>query len=156
MAVDVRVVEVKPQHAVAVRYKASMDKMGEMMGQAIGQVMAFVGRNKMRPAGMPFSAYPQMEPDGAGNWEVVSGMPVQGEAEASGEMIDYDLPGGKVAVVTHMGPYDTLAQTYEAMMGWIYEHGLAPAGAMWEYYFTDPSREPDRSKWRTDIYCPVK
>jgi AraC family transcriptional regulator len=34
--------------------------------------------------------------------------------------------------------------------------GLEPAGAPWEVYVTDPGAEPDPSKWRTDIFFPVR
>ena len=34
--------------------------------------------------------------------------------------------------------------------------GLEGAGAPWEVYVTDPGAEPDQSKWRTEIFFPVR
>ena len=34
--------------------------------------------------------------------------------------------------------------------------GLEAGGAPWEVYVTDPGAEPDKSKWRTDIFFPVR
>ena len=67
-----------------------------------------------------------------------------------------ELPAGTVATVTHMGPYDTLPQTWASLAEWIGSQGLQPAGAPWEVYVTDPGAEPDQSKWRTDIFFPVR
>lgn len=33
---------------------------------------------------------------------------------------------------------------------------LEAAGAPWEVYVTDPGAEPDQSKWRTDIFFPLR
>lgn len=55
----------------------------------------------------------------------------------------------------HVGPYDTLAETYAALMGWIGEQGRTVAGPMWEVYWTDPGTEPDPARWRTEVIIPV-
>ena len=55
-----------------------------------------------------------------------------------------------------MGAYDSLPQTWSALTAWMSAHGLEPAGAPWEVYVTDPGAEPDTSKWRTDIFFPVR
>ena len=67
-----------------------------------------------------------------------------------------ELPAGQVATVTHMGPYEQLGQTWSALMKWMEEEGLQAAGAPWEVYVTDPGEEPDQSKWRTDIFFPIR
>jgi len=59
-------------------------------------------------------------------------------------------------VTVHVGPYDTLSSTYEALQAWIETQGRTPATAMWEVYLTDPDQEPDPSKWRTEVYWPVE
>ena len=35
------------------------------------------------------------------------------------------------------------------------QNGLAPGGAPWEYYVTDPAAHPDPADWRTEIFWPV-
>ena len=55
----------------------------------------------------------------------------------------------------HVGPYDTLHQTYSDMQAWIVSQGRRPSSFMWEVYLTDPQMDPDPAKWRTEIYLPV-
>jgi effector-binding domain-containing protein len=54
-----------------------------------------------------------------------------------------------------VGPYDTLGETYAALMRWIGEQGRVVAGPMWEVYWTDPGTEPDPARWRTEVIIPV-
>ncbi|MYG02265.1 MAG: hypothetical protein F4173_08285 [Acidobacteriia bacterium] len=67
-----------------------------------------------------------------------------------------ELPCGTMATVTHIGPYEGLPNTWAALTEWIRSQGLEAAGAPWEVYVTDPGAEPDQSKWRTDIFFPVR
>lgn len=152
---EVRIIDVQPQPAAAVDYEVPMDQMGRKMGEVFGEVIGSLSRQGLQPKGTPFSTYPKMEPDQKGRWEVVSGFPVERTFSADGKVVPYELPGGKVAVATHMGPYDTIGRTYEQLQAWVKQHDMRPAGAMWESYLTDPNAEPDASKWRTDVYLPV-
>jgi len=61
------------------------------------------------------------------------------------------LPAGRAAEAMHVGPYDTLSQTYDEVMRWVQEHGMHPGTDMWEYYLSDPSTEPDPASWRTRV-----
>jgi effector-binding domain-containing protein len=65
------------------------------------------------------------------------------------------LPGGRVAVVTHVGPYATLGDTWrrgEASLAEARERGSGPA---WELYVDDPDLvAPDRL--RTEITFPLE
>jgi effector-binding domain-containing protein len=55
----------------------------------------------------------------------------------------------------HVGPYDTLHETYSAMQAWIVSQERRPSSFMWEVYLTDPEQEPDPARWQTEIYWPV-
>jgi len=60
-------------------------------------------------------------------------------------VVPSQLPAGTIACATHVGPYESLAETYSATQG------LALSGPMWEVYLSDPQLEPDPSTWRTDV-----
>jgi effector-binding domain-containing protein len=64
------------------------------------------------------------------------------------------LPGGRAVTVEHVGPYDTLERTYGELEAWVRDHGLTPAGAMWESYLSDPDDEPPE-RWRTLVTQPL-
>lgn len=153
--VRIKLINAEPVHAAVVKYKTPVAKIPENMGKAFGSVASYLESKHLAPSAMPFSMYLSMSPDNDGEWEVISGMPVDAEITKENDVEPFDLPAGKVAVATHIGPYDTLEKTYSKVDHWIKKHHLKPAGMMWEYYFNGPNSEPDPSKWRTDIYWPV-
>lgn len=105
---------------------------------------------------MPFALYGSMEPGAGGEWEVIAGFPVPDSIEGEDMVEPYTVGGCRAVTATHWGSYDTLEQTYHKAIAWAGQHKLKPSGAMWEYYFTDPTQEPDKSKWRTDVYVAVE
>ncbi len=65
------------------------------------------------------------------------------------------LPAGRAFEAMHVGPYETLPETYGAIMAKMQAEGLTPGDAMWEYYLSDPAAEPDPAVWKTLIIWPV-
>ena len=138
---------------LAIRAATTVDKLSELMGSLFGEVYGCIQQSGQEPAGMPFSIYHSMDGDAI---DLECGMPVASPTEGMGRVVAGELPAGTVATVSHMGPYDDLPQTWAALTEWIGSQGLQPAGAPWEVYVTDPGAEPDPSKWRTDIFFPVR
>lgn len=103
-------------------------------------------------SGSPIARYLSI---GEGPWTVDAVMPLGQAADAEGEMQAGSLQAGPAAKAVHLGPYERLPSTYQAIEGWMKEHGHRPSGPPWEQYVTDPGEEPDPSKWRTDVYWPV-
>ncbi|MCE9560320.1 MAG: GyrI-like domain-containing protein [Armatimonadetes bacterium] len=65
-------------------------------------------------------------------------------------------PGGRAVMATHVGPYDTMSETWMALWEWVSENKQQPAEAPpWDVYVTDPGQEPDPLKWVTEIYIPL-
>ena len=145
--------QVEAQPILTIRAAVKMDKIGEVMGPLFGEVYGHIQQCGQEPAGMPFARYHSMGGDAV---DFECGMPVASPLEGMGRVMAGELPAGTVATVTHAGPYDALPQTWSALMEWIGSEGLQPAGAPWEVYVTDPGAEPDQSKWRTDIFFPVR
>ena len=65
------------------------------------------------------------------------------------------LPGGRVAEATHVGPYDTIQQTYAELGRYVADAGLTPGDVMWEFYLSDPQSQPDPATRKTRICWPV-
>ena len=61
-------------------------------------------------------------------------------------------PAGRVLSAVHVGPYDGIAQAYQAVMTYAEANDLCLGDTMWERYMTDPAVEPDPSKYVTEIY----
>lgn len=65
------------------------------------------------------------------------------------------LPAGPAAVAVHVGPYEHLALSYQAVFAWIHERGLRPCGVAVEAYLTDPGTT-DPAQSVTRIVVPVE
>jgi len=66
-----------------------------------------------------------------------------------GRVTSSSLPAGPAAVIS--SPAVRTARRRVRRVGRLVNRGLKPAGQHLEVYFTDPAREPDPARWRTDI-----
>ena len=153
MSLDFRTTEIQPQPILGIRATTSMEGIPALMGSLFGEVHGYIQHTGNQPAGMPLARYHSMD---QGEVELECAMPVATSIEGTDRVVPSSLPGGLVATVTHFGPYTALPETWRALTEWIDSQGLQPAGAPWEVYVTDPGAEPDESKWRTDIFFPVR
>lgn len=149
---DFSLVERAPQPTAVVRATIPVSEIPSFLGHAYETVLRVLASQGIAPSGEPFTYYPAAP---TATVELEAGFPVAAAPHPEGEVVTGELPGGMVATGTHVGPYDKMADTYNLLMAWIAEQGFAPAEGMWEIYQTDPQREPDPTKWRTQIFWPV-
>lgn len=128
-------------------------EIGPWLGEAYHSVIETMREQGALPAGPPFARYHQM---GGGEFEVEAGFPTSAPITDSGRVKASTLPGGQVARTVHVGPYDGMESTYEAVFSWIAEQGGQPSGDPWEVSLTDPQENPDPSSWRTEIVVPYR
>jgi effector-binding domain-containing protein len=85
--------------------------------------------------------------------DVDFGVEVTRAFESAGEVYATETPAGMVAVAIHVGPYDRMKETYDAIHAWREANGRAFAGKSWEIY-GDWSDDP--SKLETTIMYLLK
>jgi AraC family transcriptional regulator len=153
MGLDVEIREIDPQPFMAIQFNSSQSELGQHFGEVLPAAFGHVMGQGAEPAGMPVAQYLHVDLD---NMEVLAGVPVTEPLPESDRVKNGTLPGGRVAVTRHVGPYDTLGETWRGLESWIAENGREGNGAPWESYVTDPGSEPDPSKWVTEIYWPIK
>ena len=140
--------EVGVQPFVFIRTQTKITEIGDKIGACLGQLAPFVGDNA---AGMPIARYTEWDAEG-GTMEI--GMPVKAAMESQGDIQAGDLPAGRAAVVTHVGAYDGLAATWDALKVWMANEKLEGRDSPWEQYIDDPGAVP-ADEVRTRIYWPV-
>jgi len=140
--------ELSAQPVVFIRTQTKVTEIGDKIGECLGQIAPYVGANA---AGGPLCRYNEWDGEG-GVMEVA--MPVQAPMDAKGNIEAGELPGGKAAVVTHVGAYDGLAETWEALKGWMAEQKMECRGDPWEQYMDDCTVTP-AEKLRTRIVWPI-
>ena len=145
--------QIDAQSILGIRTTTTMDRLAEIMGPLFGEIYGYIQQSDQQPAGMPLAIYHSME----GNTvDLECAMPVSSPMQGTDRIRAGELPAGTMAMATHMGPYDNLGETWTALVQWIESNDLQPAHAPWEVYVTDPGTEPDQSRWRTDIFFPVR
>lgn len=146
------VVGVPGRMMACIRVQVPLDHIGDSMRDVFHRVVAAAEARGIELTGPPFCRYYSHDPTAV---DFEAGMPIVGAAEHSDELCVCTVGGGKAATTLHVGPYDDLGDSYAALIGWMKEQGLSSSGPMWEVYLTDPTLEPDPTKWQTRIYIPV-
>jgi effector-binding domain-containing protein len=122
------------------------------IGEAIAEVEAAMREAGVDLTGPPFARYLAFEP----RVRAEIGFPVARPAPDVGHVKAGRLPGGRIARVLHVGPYDGLEETHARLVRWLAGQGLHPSGPVWEVYWSDPETEPDAATWRTELFVPVE
>ena len=153
MQPECRTTQLEAQPIVGIRTTVAMSEIGKVMGPLFGEVHGYIQRSGGQPAGMPLALYHSMPGETV---ELECAIRVAAPLAGAGRVQAGALPAGTAATVTHVGPYDDLPKTWAVLTEWMKSQNLEGAGAPWEVYVTDPGAEPDPSKWRTDIFFPVR
>ncbi len=143
---------IDPRAAAVVRAEVPMTELREVFDRGFPAVMQAVAAQGIAVAGPPFGFYPRMPGDTVA---VAVGFPVAAPISAAGEVEPFELPGGRVVSGTHVGDYESLAQSYEQLVAWAETEDLTLSEAMWECYLSDPADDPDPATWRTLIVWPL-
>lgn len=112
----------------------------------------------LTPAGPPIGVFfsdPKQVPEARARWEVRWAIAERrADADPGDDDVGYRLLAGRtVAVLVHVGPYDTVARDYERTARWIGEHGYMVVGPPEEAYLSEPDTPPEQI--RTEIRFPV-
>lgn len=140
-----------PQPALSVRTHATAQDLPSLFGRVYGGIMQYLQELGEQPAGMPFAAYYSLDME---NLDVEVGFPVAHKVNGKGEIQASEFPGGRLASVLHLGPYDQVGPAYDALLQWIKDHGLETTGVVYELYYSGPETPPQETK--TEIVFPLK
>jgi effector-binding domain-containing protein len=151
--VEIDQVEEPTRLVLVVRRTVRMDELSEFFAEAFGRCTEAAHSAHMEIAGAPFAWYHGMP---TATIDVAAGMPVEHVTSELPLGVDaIERPGGPAVVAIHLGPYETLQDSYRVLEEWMAERNLVPRHDMWEEYLTDPGAEPDQDKWQTRMVLPV-
>jgi len=153
MLKDVRIVDVPPQPAMAIRETISSERVGLAMSEFLGEIIAYMNKNGMQPMGPPYAHYRSYDPKSV---DMEVGFPCSVSNCGEGRVKPSSIPGGKVVKAIHIGPYGKLVESYNEVLRWMSEKSLRPKRNMWEVYLTDPDTSKDPSEYVTELYWPFE
>jgi AraC family transcriptional regulator len=146
---EIQTLEAQPMLTIRV----TTTDVAATLAELFGEVWNYLQAAGVEPAGPPFTIYHRVDQS---EMEIEAGLPVGQPVAGRGRIQAGSLPGGLTAIAWHVGPYETLAETYTALHVWLQTQARTPAGPPYEIYWTDPGEEPDPAKWRTEIRQPVR
>jgi effector-binding domain-containing protein len=143
---------VDPKPYLYVERSSSMDpaEIAGAMGTAFADIMAFLEKSGIAPAGPLMSVYYDYAED---SMAFRAGVFVAEDdtRAARGEVQADRTPGGEVLHFTHVGPYDTLRDSYAALTGHCAAASLTIGAPTWEVYVDDPDTTP-AERLRTEVF----
>jgi AraC family transcriptional regulator len=149
--------QLAPQPVLVGQRRVDHTGIAPAISEVLPKVFRFAQERGIAVSGRPFTRYTDMS---KGMMTVEPGMPVAAvppdAGSADGDIRPDTLPGGRAATTMHIGPYDRLGEAYTALERWMSANGVAPAGAPWESYLTDPAEHADPASWKTEIFWPIR
>ena len=148
------VVELKSTPFAYMSLQSALAAMPTTMAEGFRSLMGKFAQAKAPMAGNPLAHYTLFDATSA-SFDL--GFPARAEdveaLRATGLFIG-QTPGGRNMTATHIGPYDTVSETYELMTAAMKRQGLSGAKDMWESYLSPPDTPP--SEIRTDLIWHVE
>lgn len=127
--------------------------------EALEALYAHLQQHQLTPAGPPIGVFfddPRSVPEERARWEVrwaVAERPAEAEPGDDGVGVRV-LPMRRLAVLTHVGPYDQVGPVYQQVATWVDDHGYRVVGPPEEAYLSEPDTPP--SQIRTEVRFPVE
>jgi effector-binding domain-containing protein len=150
---EVKEKNVESQIIATIHKKIGLGKIGQTLGECYGEIMTFMQKSGLTQTGPTMAitlAFDSL------NWDFEAAIPVDKEIKGSGPIEVKKSYSGRAVYVVYQGPYEKTMQAYMDLDNYMKENKLEQIGGPWECYITDPGKEPDSSKWITEIYFPVK
>lgn len=141
----------RSHYTATIRDEVARSDLAEMMGRIFQAVNEALVKQSLERDGAPFARYHAF----GETVDLEAGVMVAAPITADGKVKPGSLPAGPAAIAVHVGPYESLGSTYEAIERWLGASEHKPNGGPWELYITDPSAEPDPSKWLTEVIFPL-
>jgi effector-binding domain-containing protein len=131
---EVTVETVRPRILAAVRRSVALGAIGGVWRPALDEVWKFLsGQPGLRMDGHNIFLYHHAARRDA-PMNVDFGVEVTRRFVQSGEVYATETPAGEVATAVHVGLYDRLADTHNAIHAWAAANSREFAGTSWEIY----------------------
>ena len=147
---EVKKVKFLAKNYAAVQKEVSWNEMKDFFESSFKKLQETMKQKRARMTGAPAGLY--------FTWDEQNMKTDMAVAIPSHRMIDTEdvktvrLPTSEAYSVDHVGPYEGLYYAHRALGYYLNKNGIKMKAPAVEEYLTDPTAEPDTSKWLTKIY----
>lgn len=126
------------------------------MGAHFGEIFAYLGKNRIAPAGPAFAMYYD-EGYKEKDIDIESAVPIAVPLASTDRVKVRELPGAdQMASLTLEGSYEGLSDAYRHLLGWITANGYRIVGPNREIYVKGPGPDYQPSEYLTELQFPVQ
>ncbi len=136
MALKFELIERNIQPTLSIRTTATVEDLPTVLGNAYQKIMNYLSEIGEYPSDAPFVAYYNMDME---HLDIEIGFPVKNQLPTRNYIESKELPSGTYVQCIHVGPYNKMETTYNALMEWMCENKYEPSGISYEFYLNDPS-----------------
>lgn len=148
---EIQTIDFPAKQLVALRKEMPISEMSTFIQTEMPKIGEAVMTKNIEMAGTAMTlTYVWDEENGV--TESAVAIPVSGEQDLGGDYEFVEIPATKALVVDYYGEYDGTVAAHEAIDAHMKAQGLTWKTPVIEEYVTDPSQEPDPSKWLTRVY----
>lgn len=133
-----------------IQQEVQFDQLQAFFAESYAKIMAAIGKKGVSMAGAPCALYYQWDEQNK-TTDVAAAIPIKSRANL-GDIQIIQLKETIACCVDYYGPYDKSAPAHYACDLYLSQKGLKHKSPVIEEYLTDPSIEPDSSRWLTKIY----
>src|ERR1700720_1133683 len=119
------------EEAAVIHLTVPRSEMMKVFGPAVGELMAALAAQSVKPDGAVFAHHLKMSPD---IFDFELGVRVSAPVKATGRVKPGELPAAKVARTVYSGPYEGLPAAWGEFTKWIKAKGHEQADELWELY----------------------
>jgi DNA-binding transcriptional MerR regulator len=143
---------------LAVRGAVPEADFAGFLGSAFARLTAAVAAGGLVPTGPSGALYPAEIPDD-GPQDVEAFVPVGGPVvppPGHHGVVVGELPAVEAAVLAHVGPYESLGETYRELGRWVAHNAEPSPDRVREVYLVSYAETSDPDQFRTELQWPVR
>ena len=150
MPSHISIVDASPRPIAVVRVTTVLSKWPSQFMHALDKVYDAVKAGHVRQNGQNVMIY---RPRDNRLVDIECGVETEARFEPIGEVVYSETPSGLAVATAHIGPYEQLRISHDALIEWSHQNGHRLTGTCWEIY---GDWNDDPPKLRTDIFHLVR
>ncbi len=147
-----RLAESPAQRMAYIPVTIPREKIQDVMGPGIQEVMSALAAQGIAPAGPWFTHHLRLDDD-VFDFEIC--VPVSTAVTPTGRVCDGELAAASVVQTVFHGDYEELGDAWGEFLEWIEANGHECRADFWERYVVGPETSEDPADWRTELNRPL-
>ena len=139
---------------ISKRVNLALSEVPDFLSSAYQTLYEESGRLGLQTVKPPCAIYYSMDMRNH-QTDMAAAIPIEGVVPDLNGFIKITLPQSKALLVEYYGRYEYMSAAYAELEKWLSQNSLERELIIEEYH-TDPTRESDSSKWKTNIYYLIK